>query len=304
MVFDTAKNFDHLTDCRSQIDLLVSRIVNATSTAKILCFGIRRRDFNSWSCFLEHREKESEFAFDLLVVTTAHEKRQRFEVLDAIETSLAGTGVKTTVCVHSNEAVCQAIENGSLFFTTVCRSGMLLYQDPLRAETWTVDSAVHEDLYDRSGDWTRSYRLGGNFLRGALHFCSLGAGSIAAFMLHQAVEHTCIALTQLVMGYRLSTHNLRRLLGMTGNFTDIGCLKFPCNTAEEAALFFALSRAYSDVRYKEGFYVTEANARILAERVKGFYEEADKIFVKMAGSCSPSRFCHQNIGAYEFKRNA
>jgi uncharacterized protein len=298
-----ARHFNHLIDCREQTDLLVSRIVAVVRTAKIFCFGIRRREFHSWSCFLERREKEPEFSFDLLVVTTVEERRQRFEVLDAIETALAETRIATSVCVHSVEAVCQAIADGSMFFSTVCSSGMVLYQDTLGSEACEVDCAMFNDVHDRGGDWMRSYRLAGDFLRGALHFCSLGAGSIAVFMLHQAVEHTCIALSRLVMGYRPSTHNLRRLLAMTGNFTDIGCSKFPCNTAEEAALFFALSRAYSDVRYKEGFDVTEVNARILAERVRGFYEEAGKIYVEMAGSCSPSRFLSQNIRAYEFKQN-
>lgn len=296
-------NLDHLRNCTEQTDLLVSTVVAAAKTVKIVCFGFRRRDFKSWSCFVEESYKLPEFSFDLLVVVGEEERRQRFEVLNAIESAVAGAGIDATFCVHSHEAVCAAIAQGNTFFSKVCDSGFVLYEDISRPAPVMIARASVVEFHGAIDIWMRSYQLAGDFLAGALQFCSSGAEKIAAFMLHQTVEHTCIALIGLIIGYRPSTHSLRRLLAMTENFSDVGYVRFPCVTKEEAALFLKLSRAYSDVRYKDGFYIGETEARILVERVKGFYEDAGKIYSEVVAGRSLTRYYHQNINDHELKQH-
>jgi hypothetical protein len=97
-------------------------------------------------------------------------------------------------------------------------------------------------------------------------------------MLHQAIEQTCNALVRVITGYRLATHNLSRLLAMTENFCTLSDQVFPRNTPEEKELFKIVARAYSDVRYKPGFQVSDQQTLTIIERVSGLQRGAERLY--------------------------
>lgn len=97
-------------------------------------------------------------------------------------------------------------------------------------------------------------------------------------MLHEAVQHTCMALLRAVIGYRSTTHNISRLLALIENLSKVPSLIFPYITKEEKKLFLLLRHAYSDARYKEEYAVPAEKVAILIERVKQLMDVAEQLY--------------------------
>lgn len=97
-------------------------------------------------------------------------------------------------------------------------------------------------------------------------------------MLHQATEHTCIAVIKACIDYRASTHNLSKLLALTENFTPYPSWVFPQISEDEIALFKLLLCAYSDVRYCENFSMPMEKAKILRQRIKDLQRIAEALY--------------------------
>ncbi|WP_315816124.1 HEPN domain-containing protein [Paraflavitalea speifideaquila] len=97
-------------------------------------------------------------------------------------------------------------------------------------------------------------------------------------MLHQSVQHICMALFRIMMGYRSNTHNLIRLLLLTGCFSPRLLRVFPGSTKEETELFDYLQEAYAGARYKEEYSVPADKATILVRRVKLLLSFAEQLY--------------------------
>ena len=81
------------------------------------------------------------------------------------------------------------------------------------------------------------------------------------------------------MGYKPSTHNLKRLFSIMENFTSECIRIFQRSTNEEKELFDALCRAYSEVRYKEEYEISAQIVSALIGRVKLFLTLAEKLYL-------------------------
>jgi HEPN domain-containing protein len=257
---------------------VVSRILKILNPEKIICFGSRVRALDAWSSFVPQREKSLFATYDLLIITRVSERRSRHELLDMLDSSLSDSSVTATVLVHGIDTVNQALLEGSVFFGNVCRTGSILYDN---GETALVTGQANHrstDIGHMEQVWGESFGLAKQFLNGALHFSWSSCNNIAVFMLHQAIEQTCNALVRIMTGYRPATHNLSRLLAMTENFSTLSCVVFPRNTPEEKDLFKVVARAYSDVRYKQGFKVPASKTLTLIERVASLQGDAEKLY--------------------------
>jgi HEPN domain-containing protein len=181
-----------------------------------------------------------------------------------------------------------ALAAHNFFFSRVCDEGVVLYsrcQAPLiHREEEQINALLCTQRLD-----VAAIKLARAFLEGASFFSSQGCNRIALFMLHQAMEHSCISLVRCMTGYRPSTHNLRRLLAMTENVSVAYSAIFPSNTAEEKDLFSILARAYSEARYKEDFAADCRTVKILIERVTLFQSCAEKFVTRTVGGLTSSR---------------
>lgn len=259
---------------------MLSGILKAIRPEKVFCFGIRTNVSEAWSCFLRDTERETVTFYDLLILTTPDEKRPRHELLDLAECHNTKTE-QVNALVHNAASVSEAVDAGSTFFETVCAKGQLLYDDEnirfkLSAEEHHPAKPAHVD----EALWGKWFDLARKFLAGASHFAGRGWNDLSAFMLHQAVEHTCIALTRAITGYRPNTHNLARLIRLIHNFAPFTIPVFPRDTREEIYLFNLLSRAYSEARYKESYRITSGEIAILIERVADFQGHAERLYEK------------------------
>ncbi len=87
--------------------------------------------------------------------------------------------------------------------------------------------------------------------------------SLAAFMLHQAVENYYNTLSLVFTDYKPKTHDLDELRtrAIKINATIQGI--FPKKTKEEKRIFELLRRAYVDARYNKNYKITSEELRYL-----------------------------------------
>jgi HEPN domain-containing protein len=278
----------HLANVAELPGDLISALLSVIQPEKILCFGIRSENREAWNCFLAGLEVQTLTIYDLLILTRSCEKRSRHELLDMME-SLKSSRWKVNPLIHNIYKVNEALAGGNAFFTTIYKKGLLVYDQVTTALVEPVEKDRIKDT-PKEDLWQRFFGLAQQFLKGASDFSSRGWNGLAAFMLHQSLEHTCIALIRVVAGYRPVTHNLGRLISMTENFAPFSAPVFPRNRKEEVDLFHLLSTAYSDVRYKDSYNVSAAQINILIERVSIFQGQAETLLRKQFAKTGVTSF--------------
>jgi len=264
---------------QEQLAQLIQRIAQAIQPDKIVCYGCRVIYSKDWGCFLENGHHDSTHpTFDLLIITRPDEQRISHDIIQIAEQQCLPPF--TISCIaHKLPSVNEAIQAGSHFFSTLFQKGILLYdasgialQEPESSFTGIYSRSKAQDSWDRwFGQAKRFYSL-------ALHSFSEGWYDQTIFLLHQAVENTCIALIRLYTGYRSNTHNLSRLLAMTENFDLHPTSIFPRITKQETELFNLLLNGYSDTRYKELYAIPAETVSVLLERVQLLQQTAEKLY--------------------------
>lgn len=255
----------------------ISNIANEVALEKVICYGTRTRLGHTWSSFSAMLDSSMDTDYDLLFITKPEEKHRSHEILDIIDQH-STNDTRLVAIVHSQRAVSEALENGRFFFATVCRHGVLIYDASGIPLTIPADYTNPHQLTEFQEHWEQHFCLAKKFLDGASYYIVSGSPTLAVFMLHQATEHTCIAMIQACIDYRPTTHNLSRLLALTENISPCPTGLFPQTTEYETELFKTLLRAYSDARYDEDFKLPEEKARILKQRVASLQDFAEKLY--------------------------
>lgn len=257
----------------------ITGIAAAIDPEKIICYGTRTSLEHTWSSFDPVLASKMDTDYDLLIITKPGQKRRDHEVFDMI-VKLSTPETRIIAITHSLYAVNEALEQGRPFFTTIYKQGILIY-DSSGIPLVTPSVCDKSDLLaDIQAHWDQHFGLAGKFFDGASYYITAGSAALAVFMLHQATEHTCIALIKACVDYRATTHNLSKLLSLTENFSPYPSHVFPQTTKEEIDLFKTLLNAYSDARYCENFKLPIEKAKILQHRVKELQEIALRIYVK------------------------
>lgn len=259
---------------RIELDTAKRIIVDAVRPEKIILFGIYSVEGDA-RIYSERLPPEIA-AYDVLVVTGAGDRRSDYELQDIIENRCRDT-VSVTPVVHDIGYVNRRIAEGQHFFATIRRDAILLYdagRTPL-AKPGETDLAQVRWLAER--DFDRWQRQSIAFFRSAEFNLGTGEWKIAVFMLHQAAEQIYQAILLAFTGYKPTTHNLDKLRRYTNRFSVELALIFPRNSGEEDRLFRVLLSGYVDARYKEDFIVTEADARLLKERVGALLDIAGRV---------------------------
>jgi HEPN domain-containing protein len=176
-----------------------------------------------------------------------------------------------TVMVKSITQVNRLRKEGNPFYIKNCTPGSLVYDSGL-IQLEEVP-ALDEELLQKKAvaDFNRWYEKAAGFLSGAKGFMEMGQTSLAAFMLHQSVEHTLTAVLLSATGYREATHNLHKLLQYTALYAPEVAEAFSF-TPEEHALFRLLQKAYTDARYKESYEISDEGLAVLFRKVDGLHE--------------------------------
>ncbi|MEI9959389.1 MAG: HEPN domain-containing protein [Ferruginibacter sp.] len=106
------------------------------------------------------------------------------------------------------------------------------------------------------------------FLAGAELYCLRKQTKMAAFMLHQAAEHSLNAILKKGTGLHVNTHNIDKLIRYCSMINYKLRSIFPADGEENKKLIALLQKSYIDTRYNEDFTVSNLELITMTERVK------------------------------------
>jgi HEPN domain-containing protein len=257
---------------------LANKITDHYKTEHIICFGSVKENQSTHSFFIEDSGKANAHYFLLMITTET--TRIEHQVQDFVNGIIQDTNISVTIIAHGLETVANALQQGSRFFTTVCRDGFYLYSSngpnllmgcpPLNPITTHLKAEKH---------YHHRYGMALGFLEAADSCFEKGYFNNTVFMLHQAVEQSCIAMIRVFMAYRSDIHKLSRLLKLCLCFSSAPQELFPTNTSEEQRLFKLLEKSYSDARYRDDYQVDGTDAKVLLAKVSGLIELTERLCI-------------------------
>jgi HEPN domain-containing protein len=186
--------------------------------------------------------------------------------------------LKFSVLVHSMESVNEELKKGHYFFGSLYQNGVLLFDNNVACLSFPrpyTQSVANLEKY-----WQNRYQLAEGFLKSASHAILQGWNGMAVFMLHQSVEHICIAMIRIHMGYKTTTHNLSRLIAMVENFSLYSITVFPRITPDEVRVFNILEKAYSHARYDDDYAISSETVNGLKTQVEELLEIGQAHFLR------------------------
>ncbi|RXK81268.1 HEPN domain-containing protein [Filimonas effusa] len=270
---------------QQQLSLLkefTGKIVQTIAPVQVLCYGTRHSNTYEWTTFnfddtsVSH---SSTVSYDLIVVTQNKENRPDHEIIQAIEQQAPAYKLNVTSVILKESAFDKSLSDGWRFFTTAYYRGAMLYDsNPSVIYVPQGPPEIRGLIHAIQQHWSYYFTGAKGFYNSAEDNLKRGWTSGVMLSLHQATQHTCMALLRAFTGYRSATHNLSRLLELIKNFSPEPSSIFPCNTAEERELFTILKNSYSDSRYKEDFTVPQEKVDVLMRRVKTLMEIAQVIY--------------------------
>ncbi len=215
--------------------------------------------------------------YDLAVLLNPLDKRPLHEFESLIENRCHDLAM-ISVSVFKIEAVDQLLKKGNIFFSNICDPAKILY-DSGKMHLGNYGCLDRQStVYKMSTEFLTLLSKARAFLTGAISYKKTQDRQLAAFMLHQTVEHTLNAFLSPLMGYRIQTHNLTKLFLFARRFSIRIYEIFPRDTDKEIRLYQILHKAYIYGRYKNNFLVEEETIQTLIERSSELLELTEMIF--------------------------
>lgn len=301
-------SIEHLPDNKQReltriVDILHEEFEDALETGtadfkkkgrilKIILFGSYAR--GDW-VDEPHTMKGYRSDYDLLIIVN-NRKLTDFATYwyKAKDRLLRDRGVKTPLSfiVHSRREVNTALKEGQYFFSDIRREGIVLYElddEPLAeakllspAETFRVARKHFETRFP----YSRSFTKGAHF------YLDEGDYKIAAFLLHQAIEHAYSAVLLTLTNYGPPSHKLTFLRSLAEEQDRRLAEAWPRDQRRFAAWFNTLNEAYVKARYSEHYEISREALVWLGERTAELHrlvkesceEHLAKLAQKAAGS--------------------
>lgn len=259
----------------------IKALLSISKIDLVLCYGVRRKSSHQWSLFSVESADLEAVDLDVLIVIQQSEKHREHELIDRV--NRMNTEALRLLCViHNADAVKESLTTDSPFFRSVLEKGVLLYQNPSYQRPQvaiTTGDSQKPTIY-----WEYHTHLAAQFLSGARFHFNAGQYPLSSFMLHQATERICSAAIRQFIGYRVTSHNISRLLSLTECISPIISGTFPMSSDDERNSFNLLAKAYSHVRYHDSFDITEIQTRELLEQVESLIENVLAIYDRRTNS--------------------
>jgi predicted nucleotidyltransferase/HEPN domain-containing protein len=246
---------------------------------KIVLFGSYAR--GDWvDGFSSNRGYQSDY--DILIVVNQHKLTDEAAIWYKAEDRFTrAIREPVTLIVHTLAEVNDQMAKGHYFFADIRREGIMLYelagQKPLakpRAlnaqQAYDVAKEHFDQRFPRAAAFLPHYQLDRD----------RGDPNLAAFMLHQAVEHAYHALLLTLTHYTPNSHNIVNLRNLAEARDRRLIEAWPRYFKRDRATYNLLKRAYVEARYSPHFAITteqldwlEAGTRRLHTLVEQACEE-------------------------------
>jgi HEPN domain-containing protein len=215
--------------------------------------------------------------YDLLVLFHSLDKRPTHE-FESLIINRCHDLAMISVSVFQVNKVKQLLKGGSIFFSSICKPEKILFEkDGLHLAN---ESACDQlpDIYKIEIEFSGLMSKARAFLCGAIGYKKTEDFQLAAFMLHQTVEHTLNAFLCPLIGYRIQTHNLTKLFIYARRFSVRFYEIFPRDADKEIKLYHTLQKAYICGRYKNNFQVDEETLQTLVNRSTALMALTEQVF--------------------------
>ncbi len=228
---------------------------------KIILFGSYAR--GTW-VDEPHTMKGYRSDYDILVIVNTAKLADRQYWDKAEDRLLWDPGVKTPVglIVHGLREVNKALKDGQYFFADIRREGIVLHEiddEPLAEPQYlTADQAFKLS----KGNFEHRFPEATLMLKTAEWQASQITESadwkrLAAFSLHQAVEHAYSTLLLTLTNYSPASHNLKFLRGLAEGLSKELIDVWPRDQHRFTAWYNVLNEAYVKARYSEHFEISD-----------------------------------------------
>lgn len=208
--------------------------------------------------------------FDILIIVD-HEDLTDGEFWEgALWRTTPGVGrMRTPVSfiVHSLDDVNRQLERGRSFFVDILEEGVVLENLPgvrLIVPGLLPPKVVWEEAREAFDEWFVS---AGEFEAGSSFYAARGNLKLAAFHLHQSVEHYYHCLLLVLTQYSPKSHNLVFLRRRCEPLDRRLLAAWPNQTKFERRCFELLRAAYVKARYSKHYRVNEDELAWLTDRV-------------------------------------
>ncbi|MGN7513326.1 MAG: HEPN domain-containing protein [Allomuricauda sp.] len=276
------KSLDHLPPSKQkELGLLTTLLSSFKEVEMVLLFGSYARGNWVEDTYVEKGiTYEYRSDYDILVVLTHEDLKQKFRIEDKVKEELITTGKVNTpvnIIFHGIKHLNQALRLGNYFFKDIKKEGVVLYNSE-KFELATPKVLTPQESQQKAQEHFDQWFTSANeFMIDFKNAFGRESYHKAAFELHQATERYYTTILLVFTDYRPKDHNLETL-GIKVDMCDPRFAVFPKQTEEEQRLFELLKRAYIDARYKmEEYHVTQADLEYLSAKVAELQQLTEEI---------------------------
>lgn len=261
-----------------ELKAITDFILTKFKIEKVICFGSIINSVQNNSCFKTSEndpEVNPQNSYYLLVIPEACEMLADIVIQMQLEED-AKTLANLTIIVHKMEEINKALENGSSFFTTIYKKGIILYdQEKEGFVVPTHGTSFNKRVIKRQAFWFQWFNLSEGFLKGAIFYKNDNYHNLSVYMLHQALQHCYSGMLRVLTGYRTNTNGLRRLMKLIDNIIPESSFANAKKTPEDARLTGLLLKGFGDARYSDKFEITEQELSSMTRRIEEILNKAN-----------------------------
>ena len=281
-------DLDHLPEEKQQeLRLVVELILSQVQPRMIILFGSYAR--GDW---VEERVENGhhwqyQSDYDILVIVDTRKQAKKSALWHGLwKQTQEFLSTPVGLISHDFEYIKQKIDYAEYFFVDIFKEGILLFSDGT-AELPKPKPLDNRRRYLKAEEDFHYWFDSAKDFFGIYLFCKQeNKMNLAAFNLHQAVEHCYSAVLLVFTNYKPKTHDLRDL-GKKVAAQDSGFLViFPQGSEQERRLFELLRSAYVDARYKKAYSIAEEELAWLEQRVNQLFALAKQT-------------CHHQLSIFE-----
>lgn len=265
-----------------QIKGIADQILVQYKFDKIICFGSQVNTIKKESCFLDDDSRNVcpsvLNSYYLLLVPSKDEKCADIKIQQRLEEQFKSIA-SVTIIIHRMEEFNRALQNGSSFFKSVYKKGIIMYDNNEEQFVSPAEGVpINIRIIRREQYWSQWYKLSIDFVKGSEFYIDQENHGLAVFMLHQALQHCYLAMIRVLTGYRINSNSLRRLLKLVDLALPDSSFVTPTRaTPEDVRLTGLLLKGFSDARYDEAFIATKDDLFTLLSRITLIIDGANKV---------------------------
>ncbi|GEP52137.1 hypothetical protein FNO01nite_28090 [Flavobacterium noncentrifugens] len=234
-------------------------------TDAVYCFGKKEVEHTEKLAIGHSKGNFQQTRLYLLVLTTSTRANASAD-LGSIISSKTDQRFVAVLLVHKTDSLKKAAGDQLCFFSSVIANGELLYgKEGFRCPLHSKDAGVRNLSFAEIFMGERK-TIGNCFLDAHFERLSRNVSTIDQVMLNLAVEHTCLGLIRVFLGYTPNYFSLGFFIDLCGFFTSLPNQFFPRASEEDKRLFKMISTHPSSMRFHYEWEVNYTDMDFLSGR--------------------------------------